>query len=85
MATKNPKIILDQHQYLIYRKGPHKTVWMCTHYFRSKENRCKSRLVTTGRNVTVSADLHNHEVSVKPERYSNMLSQAVYIIREPVK
>ncbi|XP_048516591.1 modifier of mdg4 isoform X2 [Dendroctonus ponderosae] len=85
MATKNPKIILDEYQYLIYRKDTHKTVWMCTHYFRSKENRCKSRLVTTGRNVTVSADLHNHERSVKPERYSNMLSQVVYIIRERVK
>ncbi|KAH1028208.1 hypothetical protein HUJ05_001583 [Dendroctonus ponderosae] len=84
MATKNPKIILDEYQYLIYRKDTHKTVWMCTHYFRSKENRCKSRLVTTGRNVTVSADLHNHERSVKPERYSNMLSQVVYIIRERI-
>lgn len=85
VATKNPKIILDEYEYLIYRKEVNKTVWMCNRYFKSKENRCKSRLVTTGRIVTVSADQHNHEHSVKPERYKNMLSQAVTIIRETKK
>ncbi|KAF7282367.1 hypothetical protein GWI33_002745 [Rhynchophorus ferrugineus] len=82
MATKNPKIILDDYEYLIYRKEQNKTIWMCTHYFRSKENRCKSRLVTTGRILTVSADIHNHLCAPKKDKYKNMFSQTVTIIRD---
>lgn len=82
VATKNPKIVLDDHDYLIYRKETNKTVWKCCHYFRSKENRCKSTLVTTGRIVTVSADIHNHQVVSKKDKYKNMLSQSVTIIRD---
>ncbi|CAG9856466.1 unnamed protein product [Phyllotreta striolata] len=80
VATKNPKIVLDDHNYLIYRKELNKTVWKCCRYFRCKDNRCKSTLVTTGRIVTVSADFHNHEPEIiKKERYKNMLSQCVTI------
>ncbi|XP_057667857.1 modifier of mdg4-like isoform X21 [Diorhabda carinulata] len=83
VATKNPKIVLDHHNYLIYRKELNKTVWKCCRYFRCKENRCKSTLVTTGRIVTVSSDVHNHEPdAIKKDRYKSMLSQHVTIIRE---
>nr|XP_023014949.1 modifier of mdg4-like isoform X9 [Leptinotarsa decemlineata] len=83
VATKNPKIVLDDNNYLIYRKEINKTVWKCCHYFRNKENRCKSTLVTTGRVVTVSADQHNHKPDPpKQEKYQNMLSQNVIIVRE---
>lgn len=81
IAQKNPKITLDEYEYLIYRKELNKTVWKCCHYFRSKENRCKSTLVTTGRVVTVSADIHNHPVDLK-KNTKNMLSQKVTIIRD---
>lgn len=83
VATKNPKIVLDDNNYLIYRKEHGKTVWKCCHYFRSKINRCKSTLVTTGRVVTVSADAHNHPTLPKSDKYKNMLSQKVTIVREP--
>lgn len=83
VATKNPKIVLDGNNYLIYRKESIKTVWKCSHYFRSKENRCKSTLVTTGRVVSVSADLHNHPPPPqKNDKLKNMLWQRVTIIRE---
>ncbi|XP_072393825.1 uncharacterized protein [Diabrotica undecimpunctata] len=83
VATKNPKIVLDDNNYLIYRKDTNKTVWKCCRYFRCKENRCKSTLVTTGRIVTVSADVHNHPPDPpKIEKFKNMLSQYVKIIRE---
>lgn len=84
VATKNPKIVLDNNNYLIYRKDQGKTVWKCCHYFRSKINRCKSTLVTTGRIVTVSADVHNHPTDARPEKFKNMLSQKVTIVREPL-
>ncbi|XP_019880600.1 protein tramtrack, beta isoform isoform X17 [Aethina tumida] len=80
VATKNPKIVLDDHDYLIYRKESTKTIWKCNHYF--KQNRCKSTLVTTGRIVNVSADEHNHSPKPKKDKYKNMLCQNVTIIRE---
>nr|CAH7732214.1 unnamed protein product [Callosobruchus chinensis] len=82
VGTKNPKIILDGHVYLIYTKKTNKTVWKCSHYYKSKENRCKSTLVTTGRVVTVSRDIHNHASVPKMDKYKNMLSQSVTIVRE---
>ncbi|CAH2014712.1 unnamed protein product, partial [Acanthoscelides obtectus] len=49
---------------------------------KTREKRCKSTLVTTGRIVTVSSDTHNHPAVPKKDKYKNMLSQKVTIIRE---
>ncbi|KAG5900271.1 hypothetical protein JTB14_000798 [Gonioctena quinquepunctata] len=80
MATKNPKIILDEHDYIVLRKEVHKTIWMCTKYFASKNNRCKSKLITSGRTVHVSGE-HNHPPKLQ-KNLKNMLSQRVRIFRE---
>lgn len=80
MATKNPKIILDNHDYIVLRKEFNKTIWMCARYFSSKTCRCKSRLVTSGKEVRLSGE-HNH--LPRENRFmKNMLSQKVTIIRE---
>ncbi|CAH1986790.1 unnamed protein product [Acanthoscelides obtectus] len=63
-------------------KRNQQTVWKCCYYFRTREKRCKSTLVTTGRIVTVSSDTHNHPAVPKKDKYKNMLSQKVTIIRE---
>lgn len=80
MATKNPKIILDNHDYIVLRKEFNKTIWMCGRYFTSKTSRCKSKLVTSGKEVRVSGD-HNHPPK-EARTFKNMLSQKVTLIRE---
>nr|CAI5826243.1 unnamed protein product [Callosobruchus analis] len=82
LGTRNPKIVLDDHVYLIKKKDTKRTVWKCSYYFRCKENRCKSTLVTTGRVVNVSSDIHNHPPVPRKGNSKNMLSQAVTIVRE---
>lgn len=79
MATKNPKIIIDQNSYLVLRKEVTKTVWMCTRYFGHRKDRCKSRLITSGRDVYVSG-VHNHPNTITaPMKHS--VSQMLNIIR----
>lgn len=80
MATKNPKIILDDHDYIVLRKEVNKTIWMCARYFTDKNSRCKSKLVTSGKMVQVSKE-HNHPPK-KNKTFKNMLSQRVTIVRE---
>ncbi|XP_072393834.1 uncharacterized protein [Diabrotica undecimpunctata] len=81
MATKNPKIILDHHDYIVLRKEFNKTIWMCSKYFNvAKENRCKSKLITSGLTVHVSGE-HNHEPR-ESRNYKNMHSQKVQIFRK---
>nr|CAH7732213.1 unnamed protein product [Callosobruchus chinensis] len=81
-ALKNPKIVLDNHDYRIYRKEFNKTIWKCYQYFGSKKDRCRSTLVTTGAVIHVSKDPHNHPVINTPERLRNMMSKLVTIIRQ---
>lgn len=80
MATKNPKIILDNNDYIVLRKEFNKTIWMCARYFGCKNSRCKSKLVTSGKEVRVSGE-HNHPPKDN-KFFKNLLSQKVTIIRE---
>lgn len=82
MAQTNPKIVLDDHDYIIYKKYSNRTVWKCTHYFRSKDNRCKSKIVTSGNVMTVSKDPHNHVPMQKKDKSTNLIAQNVTLIRE---
>ncbi|VEN49684.1 unnamed protein product [Callosobruchus maculatus] len=77
---KNPIIILDEHEFLIYRKDIKQTTWMCNHYFNKREVRCKVKLITSGRVVQVFGT-HTHNPKPKLEKYKNMLSQSVTIVR----
>ncbi|XP_045468602.1 protein tramtrack, beta isoform-like isoform X32 [Harmonia axyridis] len=79
MGTKRPKIILDDFDYLILKRDVNKTIWMCSKYFGNRTDRCKSRLVTSGKVVQVSG-VHNHSPKVYT-RFKNLLSQKVQIVR----
>lgn len=80
---KNPKIIVDDYSFLMYKKEPNQTTWYCTHYFNRRAVRCKCRIVTSGRVVNIYGE-HCHEINKsKPDKYRNMLSQAVTIVRHP--
>ncbi|XP_072393827.1 uncharacterized protein [Diabrotica undecimpunctata] len=82
MGIKNPKIMLDDYDYRLYRKLEKRTVWLCSQYYSNdKETRCKNRIETTGRIAYVSGR-HNHLPKKKKDRYNNMLSQMVTIIRK---
>ncbi|XP_044262652.1 protein tramtrack, beta isoform-like isoform X19 [Tribolium madens] len=77
VAVKNPKIILDGYDYLIYRKLPHKTVWTCSQYYTTlKQNRCKTKVTTIGRQAVVEGR-HNHYP--KLFKYAGMTSQVVTV------
>ncbi|XP_008198859.1 protein tramtrack, beta isoform isoform X22 [Tribolium castaneum] len=77
VAVKNPKIILDGYDYLIYRKLPHKTVWACSQYYTAlKHNRCKTKVTTIGRQALVEGR-HNHYP--KLFKYGGMTSQVVTV------
>ncbi|CAH2014709.1 unnamed protein product [Acanthoscelides obtectus] len=83
MGIKNPKIMLDDHDYRLYRKLPGKTVWLCSHYYiNEKEFRCKNRIETSGR-VAYVKGIHNHQPRPRKDKYKNMLSQMVTIVRQP--
>ncbi|XP_072393814.1 uncharacterized protein [Diabrotica undecimpunctata] len=81
VGTKNPKIILDGHEFLIYKKEVSSTIWMCNHYFNKRAVRCKVKLITSGRILNFYGT-HTHTPSTnKQSRLKNMLSQSVTIIR----
>ncbi|XP_044262647.1 protein tramtrack, beta isoform-like isoform X15 [Tribolium madens] len=83
VGDKNPKIFLDGYDYLLLKKYPDRTTWLCTSYYgrlREKQ-RCRSRIVTRGRVVYVSG-VHNHQPRVKSRnRYRDMISDVVRIVR----
>lgn len=81
VGIKNPKIMLDDHDYRLYRKLPNKTVWLCSQYYViDTQMRCKNRIETSGRVAYVSGH-HNHPPKHKKDKYKNMLSQMVTIVR----
>lgn len=82
VGMKNPKIILDNQQFLMHRRDPDQTVWMCNKYFNKREIRCKVKLITSGRVVKVYGE-HTHEIKSTNGKHKNMLSQHVTIIRIP--
>lgn len=83
VGNKNPKLVVDGHTYRMFKKYDHKTVWRCSQYFGTRSDRCKSRISTTGKNVIISSDVHNHEIFCKPDKYyENMQCSDVNIIRE---
>lgn len=78
MGHKNPKIIVEDNDYCIYRKLPDKTIWYCTQYH--KKDRCKARVVTQGRKA-ILVGKHNHHSVLKPKSRSSLLSQKFYLKR----
>lgn len=85
MGTKNPKIIVDDYDFLIYKKESSQTTWLCTNYFNNRTIRCKCKIITSGRKVTIYGQ-HIHNPKLKRDKYKhNMLSQSVFIVREPAQ
>ncbi|CAG9832637.1 unnamed protein product [Diabrotica balteata] len=74
VGHKNPKIIVDRNSYLMYRKLPDKTVWLCTQYH--KKDRCKAKVMTRGRQAIIIGD-HNHQPTYL--NVKNMTSQVVSV------
>lgn len=75
-GIKNPKIIVDDNEYLINRKTClGKTMWLCGQYHKLK---CKSRIITFGKTVKITSK-HNHP-PVRPD-LSNSVMQWFHIIR----
>ncbi|XP_023014952.1 uncharacterized protein isoform X13 [Leptinotarsa decemlineata] len=80
VGTKNPKIIVDDYDFNMARKTEVKTMWICAGYFKTK---CKARATTSGRMVYVNGT-HNHDPKLKRTKFTNMLSQTVSIVRNPI-
>lgn len=57
MGRKNPKLILDGHDFRIEKNYDKSSFWVCTSYSRTK---CKARLITK-ENVVIFCNQHNHE------------------------
>ncbi|CAH0552591.1 unnamed protein product [Brassicogethes aeneus] len=76
MGHKNPKIVYKMNDYLIYRKLPDKTVWLCAHYHR--KDRCKAKVVTKGKDALVQGN-HNHLPTYKQKFQKHMVSQLVNV------
>ncbi|XP_030751932.1 protein tramtrack, beta isoform-like isoform X16 [Sitophilus oryzae] len=82
MGQKNPKIVIEDHDFLLKKKEQKSTHWICSQYYHPKGERCKVSVITTGRNASVRG-VHNHPGKVKPERKHMMYSQAVTIVHLP--
>ncbi|KAK9884698.1 hypothetical protein WA026_007544 [Henosepilachna vigintioctopunctata] len=78
VGIKNPKIILDGHDFTCHRKERNKTMWMCCSYYKTK---CKTKLSTSGRVVVIYGEEHNHPPKEKVG-IKNILPQQVTIIRK---
>ncbi|CAG9764334.1 unnamed protein product [Ceutorhynchus assimilis] len=90
MTGKKPKILLDENCYLLLRREPTKTFWRCSKYFgNNKTDRCKSSLVSTGKNVFVYGE-HNHLGFTQSKKLSIVASgythpKKVNIIRSEIE
>ncbi|XP_023014990.1 uncharacterized protein isoform X46 [Leptinotarsa decemlineata] len=74
-GTKNPKIIVDEHDFYLEKRKETKTLWFCGMNYKTK---CKVRVTTSGSMVYVNGT-HNH--SVRKRKFTNLLSKCVMIIR----
>ncbi|RZC39653.1 FLYWCH domain containing protein [Asbolus verrucosus] len=80
-GNKNPKLLLDDCDFVINQKGDKKTRWRCTSYYKT---RCKAVLMTYGRVVEV-INVHNHNPNSEIHDYSSIFSQNVIIKRRKKK
>nr|CAI5861091.1 unnamed protein product [Callosobruchus analis] len=55
-GTKNPKIIVDDHDFYLENSKPTKTTWFCCMNHKTK---CRVRVSTSGSMVVVNGS-HNH-------------------------
>lgn len=78
-GTKNPKIVLDGHDYQINTKKKDRTLWRCSHYFKTK---CKATLITTGNCCTQRHD-HNHVPTLLNSSHLALVKQRVILQRIP--
>lgn len=74
-GTKNPKIIVDGHDFYLEKRKETKTHWFCC---SNSSTRCKVRVTTSGKMVQVNGT-HNH--SPKKTKFSNLQSKHVTILR----
>ncbi|CAG9764330.1 unnamed protein product [Ceutorhynchus assimilis] len=76
-GVKNPKLIVDDYEYLINRKdhASRKTMWLCSQYHKIK---CKSRIITYGKTVKINSS-HNHPPKVPDKTHA--IPQSVTILR----
>lgn len=81
-GQKKPKIVLNNYEYLMRKSEGGTTTWICNQYFHPKDERCKAKIVTSGK-VAHLYGSHNH--STKQKRFENMLSQSVTVIKEGTK
>ncbi|XP_044756238.1 modifier of mdg4-like isoform X4 [Coccinella septempunctata] len=82
LAQKKPKIILEGHSYLLYRKLTQKTVWICSGYYTRSPSRCKAKVETCGKVATIMG-YHIHPETISRERYERMTAQNIVIARDP--
>ncbi|XP_023014993.1 uncharacterized protein isoform X49 [Leptinotarsa decemlineata] len=75
VGSKNPKIILDDNDFVIHTKKSGQTRWRCSQYPKSK---CQGALSTFGNTVKVRR-FHNH-APTKPNR-ENLVKHVVTIVR----
>lgn len=83
MGIKNPKLILDDFEFLLLRKKAHEVVWTCRKYFHPKidTERCKVRIVTRKRMVTIFGK-HNHLPNSKTSNRVKLKPEIVQIFKE---
>ncbi|XP_076252167.1 uncharacterized protein LOC143191191 isoform X41 [Rhynchophorus ferrugineus] len=77
-GKKNPKIIIENNDFVLNKKFEMKTLWRCRCYSKLG---CKSWLVTTGKTVKITTG-HNHEPTY-PDTTS-AIPQSVYIVKNYV-
>ncbi|CAH2013243.1 unnamed protein product [Acanthoscelides obtectus] len=56
LERKNPKIIVDDHDFYLESSRPTKSTWFCCMNYKTK---CKVRVSTSGTYVVVNG-VHNH-------------------------
>ncbi|RZC39654.1 FLYWCH domain containing protein [Asbolus verrucosus] len=76
-GIKNPKLLLDNCEFVCNRKGKKKTWWRCTSYYKTK---CKAILMTHGRVVEIINE-HNHVPNREAYDLSNIFKHDVIIRR----
>ncbi|XP_045468598.1 modifier of mdg4-like isoform X28 [Harmonia axyridis] len=79
-GLKYPKLVLDGHIFTVASKQESKTSWVCRNYNNIKDKKCKARIVTSGKVVSLYK-VHNHPPLVTQEELKKMFRQVVTIRR----